>query len=205
MTGSNSTESKVERVLEKYGLPDAGAELELRWTRDEDRWSLRDLADWFNKQVLAQAMTDAGMQPIDGEVDNHYRLLIGDEVSEGDRIQLQRRLEQAGLDVDDVLADFVTYQAIRTYLKDVRNATYDAGAKTTPDAVQQRLDRLVGRSSSVAADQLERLRRNDALRVDDFRILVTLQVYCEGCNSQYEIGELIEQGGCDCSEGTGRH
>lgn len=191
---------KVGRIIEKYGLTSAGAELEARWTRDEDRWSLRDLADWFNRQVLKQAMADTGIQPVDGEVQNNYRLLTDDGVSEGDRIQLQRRLEQAGLNVDDVLADLVTYQAIRTYLKDVRDATYDAGTKTTPDGVQQRLDRLAGRTSSVVEGQLRQLQQNDELTLDDFRILMNLQVYCEGCNSQYEIGDLIERGGCDCSE-----
>jgi hypothetical protein len=200
MTESDSPESKVGRVLEKYGLPDVGAELELRWTREEDRWSLRDLADWFNQQVLAGAMADAGMQPIDGEVRNSYRVLTEDTVSEGDRIQLQRRLEQAGLDVDEVLADFVTYQAIRTYLKDVRNATYDTDTETTPDAVQRRLDRLVGRTVSVAEGQLEQLQRNDDLTLGESRILVTLQVYCEGCKTQYEIGELIQRARCDCVE-----
>jgi len=200
MTDITSPTSKVGRLIEKYGLGNAGAELELRWTRQEDRWSLRDLADWFNRQVLEQAMADAGIQTVDGEVQNNYRLLTDDGVSEGDRIQLQRRLEQNGFDVEDVLDDFVTYQAIRTYLKDVRDATYDAGTKTTPDTIQQRLDRLVGRTASVAEGQLEQLRQNDELTLDDFRILVTLQVYCEGCNSQYEIGELIEQGRCDCSE-----
>jgi hypothetical protein len=175
-------------------------ELETRWTRQEDRWSLRDLADWFNQQLLKRAMDNAGVTSVDGEVANNYRLLTDDSVSEGDRIQLRRRLEQAGIDIDAVQDDFVTYQAIRTYLKDVRNATYNHEKQTTTEGVQQRIDRLVGRTTSVTQGELEQLWANSEFSVGEFRVLVDVQVYCEGCNSQYEVADLLERGKCGCGD-----
>jgi hypothetical protein len=171
-------------LIEEYELDDVGLELETRWTRQDDRWSLRDLADWFNQQLLKQAMASAGVQPVDGEVANNYRVLADDAVSEGDRIQLRRRLEGAGIDVDALLDDFVTYQAIRSYLKDIRNVTYDHESATTTE--------------SVVDGQIAQLRSNGDLPIDDFRVLVDVQVYCEGCNTQYKIATLLEDGGCDC-------
>lgn len=193
-----TSRSKVGRLIEEYELDGVGLELETRWTRQDDRWSLRDLADWFNQQLLKQAMASAGVQPVDGEVANNYRVLADDAVSEGDRIQLRRRLEGAGIDVDALLDDFVTYQAIRSYLKDIRNVTYDHESATTTESVRERVDRLVGRTESVVDGQIAQLRSNGDLPIDDFRVLVDVQVYCEGCNTQYKIATLLEDGGCDC-------
>lgn len=200
-SGEN-VDSKVARLLAVYGLGEEyGDRLEELWTADGDRReSLRTLADRFNKRLLESAMTDAGMTTVDGEVANLYRLLTSDEVSSGDRTEARRRLEQNGIDVDELLDDFVTYQAIRTYLKEVQKATYDHTTETTRDGVQQRIDRVVGRTASVAEGQLEQLRQKGELTLDSFRLLVDVQVYCEGCNTQYEISELLERGGCDCEE-----
>jgi len=197
MTDDNRPRSKVDRLIREYGIEGVGVELEARWTRENDRWSLRELADWFNQRLLEQALSDAGFQTVDGEVTNNYRVLTDDDVSQGDRVQLRRRLEQAGADVDGLLDDFVSYQAIRTYLTEVRDATYDRET-TTREGVEQRIDRLVGRTGTVAEDQLEQLRRNDDLTLSEFRLLVDIQVYCEGCNTQFEIADLLERGGCNC-------
>jgi hypothetical protein len=187
-------------LIEEYELDGVGVELETRWTRQDDRWSLRDLADWFNQQLLKKAIADAGVQPVDGEVANNYRLLADDAVSEGDRVQLRRRLEQAGIDVDTLLDDFVTYQAIRTYLKDVRDATYDYESETRTESVREQVDRLVGRTETVVDGQLTQLERKGELTIGDFRVLVDVRAYCEGCNTQYEIATLLKDGGCDCME-----
>jgi hypothetical protein len=64
---------KVARLVNHYELNIAGAELERLWTAEgEDQLSLRDLADYFNRKLLAHAMTIAGMQPLDGQVENLY-------------------------------------------------------------------------------------------------------------------------------------
>lgn len=68
--------SKVARLIKEYGLQNLGAELEQLWTADEDRRSLRDLATYFNHHLLEQALDEANVQQLDGEVKNMYRLLI---------------------------------------------------------------------------------------------------------------------------------
>lgn len=40
--------SKVARRINEYDLEGLGEEMARRWTAEDDRWSLRDLADHFN-------------------------------------------------------------------------------------------------------------------------------------------------------------
>lgn len=143
-------------------------------------------------------MTDAGMQSIDGEADNTYRLLTESDVSEGAHVECRRRLERAGIDVEELTDEFVTYQAIRTYLKDIREAEYEQ-SRASPDTVQQRIQRLAGRTATVAESQIEQLQTNGAVDVGSFRMLVDVQLYCEEYHTQYDVADFLERGGCECS------
>lgn len=198
MTTSGS--SKVARLITEYDLEGIGAELEARWTTEtsSERLSLRDLADYFNRQLLQQAVGDTDIQPLDGEMGNVYRLLTGDDVSGADRTRARRRLERADVEVDSVTDDFVSYQAIRTYLTEHRDAEYTA-EETRSESVLETVQRLRGRTATVVESKLEQLRKRD-LTLGRFRVLVTVRVVCEDCGIQYELVDLIERGGCDCGE-----
>jgi hypothetical protein len=135
-----------------------GAELESRWTAENDRrMSLRDLADYFNREVLAAVLADTDAQPFDGEVENTYRVLTDDDVRSASRTRARRRLEREGVDVDELKSSFVTYQAIRSYLKTERGAEY---SPKTPSVADRRrtIQQLQGRLQSVTESKLEGLR-----------------------------------------------
>lgn len=199
-TSKRGRRSKVPRLIDEYELQGLGAELEQLWTADENRQSLRDLADYFNHHLLTKCLNDANIQQLDGEVENIYRLLTADDISSAESTRVQRRLERDGVDVDSLKADFVTYQAIRTYLKDHRGAEY---SPTETDPIKREttnLQKLRGRMVSVTEGKLEQLRSSSALTLGDFRTIAEIQVICEDCNTQYDILELLEQGSCECSE-----
>lgn len=192
--------SKVARLVEEYDLDGLGAEMERRWTDEEDRWSLRELADHFNRTILEAAMEAEGNQPLDGEVENLYRLLTDDDVASADRTRVRRRLKRDGVDVDALRDDFVTYQAVRTYLKKYRGAEHSP-AKTDPlEREATNVQRLRGRVDSVTEGKLEQLRDSGALSIGEFRTLVDVRVVCEDCNAQYDVVDLLEAGGCDCTD-----
>lgn len=192
---------KVGRLIREYALGDIGAELEERWTgQDGERDSLRTLADAFNERLLERAMLDAGMDPIAGEPENVYRILTDDDVSPGVRTEAETRLEQQGLDVDTLRTDFVTYQAIRTFLKEVRGAAYERDAVNGIDDVRSGFARLVGRTTAVVDQKLTRLRSSGRLRLGTFHVRTVVTVYCEDCETQYEVTALLDRGGCNCSE-----
>lgn len=199
--GRSGNRVKVVRVVETYGLDGVGEELEMHWTADGDeRMSLRDLAAYLNRRVLAAVMREAGMRPLEGEVENVYRLLTDEDVSSAERTRTRRRLEREGVDVSTMLDDFVTYQAVRTYLTEHRDAAYEETDRDGPTDEVEHIGRLRGRVASVTESKLDRLERDGHLTLGDVRTFVDVNVFCERCGAQYEAEELLERGGCDCPE-----
>lgn len=192
--------SKVVRLLDEYDLAGLGKELERLWTADEDRYSLRELATHFNQELLERTLEKANVQLLDGEVENIYRLLTADDVSTAEQTRVRRRLEREGVDPESLESDFVTYQAIRTYLKDHRGAEYAPDETDPIERERENIQQLRGRTSAVTEGKLKQLRNGDHIALDDFRTLVNIQVVCESCNTQSEVLDLLSRGGCDCSD-----
>ena len=199
--GGSGRRTKVARLIDEYGLETLGPEMERRWTTDgDDRLSLRALADYFNQQLLADRMAEAGMQPLAGETENTYRLLTDDDVGSADRTRTRRRLERNGVDVESLRDDFVTYQAIRSYLKDDRGAEHSTDDRPRTVVEAENIQRLRGRATTVTEERLEQLRNGGHVHLGEFRVLAEINVFCEDCGTRYEVEELLERGGCACSE-----
>jgi hypothetical protein len=191
--------SKVARLIEEHDLEGLGAEMEARWTAEEDRMSLRALAAYFNQEILRKRLEDAGIDTLDGELENIYRLLTDDDVSAAERTRVGRRLQRDGLDVDAVEDDFVTYQAIRTYLTEYRDAEYVRDDRDPIEREVENVERLRGRVDTVTSGKLEQLRERGDLSLGSFRTVIDVKVVCEDCHSQYDVLDLLERGGCDCA------
>ncbi|WP_324756211.1 rod-determining factor RdfA [Haloarcula sp. GH36] len=194
--------SKVARLIDEYGLDGLGADLEARWTGEgAERMSLRDLAEFFNKRLLEQLLLDAGMSALESDVRTTYENLTGDDVSTGVRTDTRNRLERNGIDVDDLEQDFVTYQAIRSYLKDWRGAEYEG--LSDQEKIEKDLEsiqRLMTRTLSVTEERIEKLRDTDRIDIDDFEVFLDAQVLCQQCGTQYTVATFFEQGGCSCQQ-----
>ena len=198
---NNGRQTKVARLIDEYGLETLGPEMERRWTSDgDDRLSLRALADHFNQQLLADRMAEAGMQPLAGETENTYRLLTDEDVGSADRTRTRRRLERNGVDVESLRDDFVTYQAIRSYLKDDRGAEHTTDDRPRTVVEAENIQRLRGRATTVTEERLDQLQKGGHVQIGDFRVLAEINVFCEDCGKRYEIEELLERGECACSE-----
>src|SRR6056297_4360420 len=152
------TNSKVRRVIEEYDLEGFGAELEGRWTGAyESRSSLRELADRFNRRVLEVAMERVGLSPLESEVQSKYEALTGDDVSSGVQIQARRDLERQGVDIDAVESDFVTHQAMHTYLTKYRGAELPSKSETDQlSKARDTMQRLRSRTVAVIENTLGR-------------------------------------------------
>lgn len=194
--------SKVARLIEQYGLDGLGDELERRWTGDGvERLSLRDCAALFNERLLETALLEAGAGTLDADIGATYRRLTDDDVTTGVRTDTRRRLERDGVDVDSLERDFVTYQAIRSYLTEYRDAEYERlgdAEKVRKDI--ESIQRLMTRTRSVTEDRIETLRETDRIDVEGFEVLLDVQVLCEECGSQYAVTELLEEKGCRCQQ-----
>lgn len=197
---SDRPSSKVARLIDTYDLDGLGAELEARWTAEGDeRLSLRDLATLFNRRLLERALLDAGLDAMPADVERTYRNLTADDVSAGVRTDTRNRLERNGVDVETLEDEFVTYQAVRSYLKEWRGAEYDQlsdGEKRRKDL--QTIQRLLTRAESVTTDRLESNREMDRLALGQFEVFVGARVFCQECGTQHTVADLFEQGGCGC-------
>lgn len=200
--GESHRQSKIGRVIAERGLGDIGAELERYWTADgQDGMSLRELADFFNQQVLRAAMEDAGMQVLDGEAENLYELLVADEVSVGSRVQAERRLEREGIDIESLTSDFVSHQAVHTYLRKYRGASApQSNAERKTDTEQDTIQRLRNRLVAVVTNSLSTLRSKGRLTLGEFNVFVSIQIRCDDCGTQLTVSELFEKGGCECGQ-----
>lgn len=195
--------TKVGRVIRENELASLGEELERRWLGvDQERQSLRELADYFNRRLLAAALDRAGEKPIDGEIENYYRLLIGEDVSASARTQAETRLERLGIDVDALRRDFVSHQAVYTYLTDVREASLPEDEPYADDEIQSKQEtilRLRNRLVAVTEGSLESLRDAGYLSLGSFDTIVSVTVYCDDCGSSYDLADLLRRQACDCS------
>lgn len=192
-------QSKVVRLIRTYELEGMGEELEARWLgTGETQNSLRELADYFNHRLLRAVMNEAGMSPLDGEAENAYRLLT-DDVSAGIRIQTRKRFEREGIDVDQLERDFVSHQAIYTYLTKYRNVQKDKAANQDQfEKSAQTVQRLKNRLAAVTDKTLDSLQETDRITTGDIDVSVDVRAFCHDCGRQYEVRELIEAKGCDC-------
>lgn len=197
---------KVGRLIEQYDLEDIGTELEKRWTREEDRQSLRDLATFFNRRLLRAALDSEDVDPMIGEFDTIFRGLQGaEDMSRGEREQVRTQLEQQGIDVEELTSDFITYQAMRTYLREARGAEPPADTQDPQEhrtAKRGVVQRLASRLTDVTEASLNELTNADHLTLGDFEVIVTVRVYCTECETRTTVTDLLATRGCQCDTET---
>lgn len=193
---------KVGRVADRYELSSLNVELVERWVGDEGGYSLRELEDYLNREVLRAALEDAGAEVLDGEVENYYRLLTDEETSAGARVQAERRLERQGVDPDQVTADFVSHQTIHTHLRNCLDVVYesDSDPETRLDNARDFVQALQSRTGTVTENTLENLRDADVLDLERFDVFTDVMVSCSSCGRVRPVGEVFEDGGCRCQD-----
>lgn len=194
--------SKVSRLIDEYDLDGIGSELERRWVGEgAPRQSLRDLADWFNRRLLEVTLSRAGVRTIEGEVENLYRLMTREDVSANARTQGEVKLSRNGIDFESLRGDFVSHQAVYTYLTAHRGVPSPGRKESSGNAVETRKNgilRMQNKLVAVAEGNIEDLESAGRLSIDSFDVTVGVSVHCSGCSRSFGIGELFDRGGCDC-------
>jgi S-adenosylmethionine:diacylglycerol 3-amino-3-carboxypropyl transferase len=188
------TQSKISRSIEKYGLEGLGEEIETRWlATDERAMSTRELAEYFNKQVLESALERSELSLLDVDIDAVYSRLTDDDVSAGERTRMERRLDRSGIDLDAVTGDFVTHQTVYTYLTKHREVSQpEEGPDEKRAKAVERIQKLQNRTAAVTADTIETLQREDLVPGGEFDVLVDVQIVFED-GKQLSISDLVEE------------
>jgi hypothetical protein len=193
--------TKVAKLIDEYDLSEMGAQLEAAWTGTSgERTSLRDLADEFNERLLEVALQEVSVSSRDLEVTGTYKSL--QEGSSSEKTRAQRRLEREGIDIEALSNDFVTHQAIHTYLREDRDVSLPENGQNLVERKTETLEKLQGRVSAVADSTVKSLDSADKLDHSDYDILVDVQAICSKCGSSQSIGGLLNQGGCRCTDSS---
>jgi hypothetical protein len=193
------TRYKVGRVLAEYSLVELHDQLPDRWLgQSGEPTSLRDLADQINVALVASAMRKAGEEPLEGEAENAYRLLTDEDVSTGVRTQQRNRLDRVGVDVETLETDFVTHQAVYTYLTNGLGISKETETRDPIEKHDERIQRLRSRTNAVVENSLSELQEGGHLSGGQFDVIVDVQVYCGECNTQAQLSEFLHAGGCNC-------
>lgn len=198
MEATSDATCKLDRVAAKWGMPEIDSELR---ERREAGDSLRDLETLFNEAVLGAAMASAGTDPLDGEVANLYRLLRDDGVRPEKRIDAQSRLRRHGLDPEELVDDFVSYQTVRTHLNDCLGVSTERETSLSVAEGRTTVFKLVSRAESVTQRTIERLARDGPLSIGTPSVTLSIRIACSECNAEYTFTQLLDRRGCSC-EGT---
>lgn len=190
---------KVGRTVEAFELSDVNDELAVRRTgRAGEAASLRDLAAYFNRAVLRAAMVDAGMSPLDGEVENVHRLLTEDDVSEGMRVRTRNRLEREGVALDAVESSFVSHPTMGNHLRDCLDVEPTEPNQDPVETARERVFKMVTRAERVVENALESLASSGHVAAGSLAVTVDVQVGCEDCGAYDDVASFVDDGGCDC-------
>jgi hypothetical protein len=191
---------KVGTVAATYSLGDVHDELARKWGT-EDGPSVRELTATLNKRVLQVAFREAGTLPIDGEVDNIYRVLTDESADGADRTRARNRLQQVGIDVDSVEDAFVSHQTLYRHLVNCLDASYEATEKTPEERVEKwrrRLLALQNRTADITTQGIEQLSSAEAVDIGSFTVTTEVTVSCEDCGRFYTVEEFLDAEQCDC-------
>lgn len=193
---------KVAALIDRYGLEALGDDLVRYWTADgDDRKSLRELAALFNEELLSARLRRASVRPLQGETRNLYRLLTDDDVSSGVRVEAESHLDQHGIDVDRLRSEFVSRQAVHTYLTKDRGEEYEPAEVSAEDRAERRLQtvrRLTQRLVSVTEQAVDELATAGYLCLGETNVVVTVHVECEDCGNRYSVSDLFSRRECGC-------
>jgi hypothetical protein len=186
---------KIGRVVRRYEL---GAFDRTLTDRREDGASLRDLETVVNEAVLRAALRDADADVI-GDVSSVYEGLTGDEASAGERAELRGRLTRAGVDIDGLETDFVSYQTVRTHFRECLDYDTDRRSALSVEDARGTVEWARSRSEGIVERTLDRLTGTDGFRAGDLAVSHVVRVTCEDCGATYPVDEFVDRGGCDCT------
>jgi hypothetical protein len=190
---------KVGRVAADRRLGTIHEELAGRWGEA----SVRELAATFNRRVLRAAVESSGRTPLDGEVDNLYRILTDEDVDAGSRTQARERLRQDGAAVETVESQFVSHQTVYRHLSNCLGVSRESGrgdAGSRVDAWRERILPLQTRLSRVTERGIEQLRDGGDASIGSFDVYVDVNVFCEDCGRLYTVEEFLDERVCDCDD-----
>ncbi|MFB6301065.1 MAG: rod-determining factor RdfA [Halobacteriales archaeon] len=199
---------KIGQAIDSYGLDKLNTTLIDRYQHQDA--SLRDLADVVNERILRAALKrhddnlDIGRE-LFGALDRDeaiaaiYNALVDDETSADQRARVRTRLEQAGIDLKSVKADWVTHPTVRSHLRECCEVETTSKKEIDATSANQTIEWAQSRCQAIVERTLERLQRTDAFTIASPEVSISIRITCTECQESYRPSELITADACGCS------
>lgn len=141
---------KIERLKEKYNLDAIDTELRSKYVNEG--LSLRDLADFLNIRISKKFFE--GM-PFSGE---HVYNVHNGNVSKETELELQRRMAEEGIEINELKSDWVGHMPVRSYLN--RELGIDTSRQKkhhSPEEIHNNIRGLKRQQESIVQENLRLL------------------------------------------------
>jgi len=185
---------KVGRVAAEYGIECVGERLAFR---RREGTSLRELERVYNEAVLTAVLERADAD-LFGDVSEIYTALVDEDTDPGTRATVREHLSGAGVDADAVRDDFVSYQTIRTHLRDCAGVDSDTNRAISAENARGTIEWARARNEEVIDGTIERLVESEAVAADDVEVIHEVRVACADCGERLPAEEFVVVGcGCD--------
>ena len=182
---------KVCRVLAEHGLTDREDDLLEQWRADPGRRKgYRQLAEWLNVTLLRREMDRAGVSTLGDEAASKYERLTEGETAVA--AEVRNDLEAAGVDMDRLEGDFVSYGVVRTHLKDCLGAEREH----EPTDWEGESVRIATERATEKVREAVRSRANkgELAACGDLSVSVRAEVECENCHARVPVERAIRRG-----------
>ncbi len=192
---------KVGRTAEQYGLD--GLDELLRERRAEGA-SLRRLETVVNEAALRSAL-EAADTDVFRDAETIYRNLTSEDVSAGVRTETEAWLSRVGVDPAELDADFVSYQTVRSHLRECLDVDTARDSSLSVDDAEGTVEWARSRSEGIIGRTIERLDDTDGFHSGTVDVTQVVRVSCRDCGASYPVERFLDRGGCDCgSDGRDR-
>lgn len=188
---------KVGNGIQKYGLDDLDDELTRNYREDDA--SLRDLENKVNVAFTRAALdnADAALNTTPEEI---VRVLHSDDdVSRREQAKIETQLQQAGVDVDELKKDYLSYRTVKNHLNDCLDIDTSRTETITLDDARATIGWARTRCENVILTTLNRLSNTGRISLGtDVDVTVTPRITCRDCGVSTTISEFLTSNGCDC-------
>ena len=185
---------KVCRILSDRDMEQYEGRLVDQWQADApQRKGYRQLAKWLNTTMLRREMDRAGLSTLGEEARSKYdRLTTDTSVAE----EVATDLSGAGIDVDSLRKDFVSYGVIRTHLQNCLDLEYTMeGGDWEAEAIEMARSYAVEKVS----EAVRSLQNKGDLEGSNISIDVDVTLECESCHAAVPVDRALRREYvCDC-------
>lgn len=182
---------KVCRDLAEHGLEDHEEKLLEQWLAEgSQRKGYRQLADWLNIALLRRAMDRAGLSTLGDEAASKYERLQAEDEAVAEEVRTD--LANAGVDIERLEADFVSYGVVRTHLKECLGAERE---REPSDWEEESIRIATDRAREKVAEAVQSLNNKGKLEAGgDISVNVSIELECEDCYTRIPVERAVRRG-----------